>query len=437
MSARPPRSSPPSPSSPPRSSSRSSTAAGRRRRRRAARVRADPRRRRGGPRLGRRRRGRRRPPRRRGPRATGSLEAPETCSLVDVRPPTSSPPSTCPGSRNLDLPCASSGPRAPRSSTRTATRTVVLVSNGMTHPAQAWVELARRGRTNVRVLEEGLDGCARRSSRRPRCAAPRPSAAADERPSSAPALAKVLLRAPPRRPARAEGPLRDRSRDARGADRREDGLGRRPPRHASCSSTPREAEAYGRAGPPPGRGPRAHRGPPEHAGHRGPTSCCRPTELAAKAGRLGHRRRTPRSWSTPADRLQDATHLALALVALGHRTDGRPRGRVRRLDARGARGHDDRADADPDDLRPARPAPTASRSALDAVNAASRARRGPRILDVRPAEAFDGEAGHGGPRRGTSRLAQPPLHEDVARRGRRRLLERRRTSSSRLRRAWA
>lgn len=33
---------------------------------------------------------------------------------------------------------------------------VVLYSNGMVHPAQAWVELARRGYTNVRVLEGGL-----------------------------------------------------------------------------------------------------------------------------------------------------------------------------------------------------------------------------------------------------------------------------------------
>lgn len=33
---------------------------------------------------------------------------------------------------------------------------VVLTSNGMVHPAQAWVELARRGYANVRVLEGGL-----------------------------------------------------------------------------------------------------------------------------------------------------------------------------------------------------------------------------------------------------------------------------------------
>ncbi|MCA9322774.1 MAG: hypothetical protein KDB53_18680, partial [Planctomycetes bacterium] len=39
---------------------------------------------------------------------------------------------------------------------RNATRTVVLYSNGMVHPAQAWAELASRGYDNVRVLEGGL-----------------------------------------------------------------------------------------------------------------------------------------------------------------------------------------------------------------------------------------------------------------------------------------
>lgn len=85
------------------------------------------------------------------------LDAPDSVLLVDVRPSEEFAAFHLVGSRNLDLPRLL-GPEGAALLDAHPTRLVVLVSNGMTHPAQAWVELARRGRTNVRVLEEGLDG---------------------------------------------------------------------------------------------------------------------------------------------------------------------------------------------------------------------------------------------------------------------------------------
>jgi len=75
--------------------------------------------------------------------------------LVDVRPEEEFAQWHLPGAVNLDLP-ALLGPRGARVLDEAGGKLVVLVSNGMTHPAQAWVELRRRGHRNVRVLEGGL-----------------------------------------------------------------------------------------------------------------------------------------------------------------------------------------------------------------------------------------------------------------------------------------
>ena len=85
------------------------------------------------------------------------VEAPESLLVVDVRPADEFAAFHLPRSVNLDL-TRLLGPEGDALLDANADRMVVLVSNGMTHPAQAWVELARRGRTNVRVLEDGLDG---------------------------------------------------------------------------------------------------------------------------------------------------------------------------------------------------------------------------------------------------------------------------------------
>lgn len=75
--------------------------------------------------------------------------------LIDVRPADEFAQWHLPGAVNLDLP-ELLGPRGARVLDEAGGELVVLVSNGMTHPAQAWVELTRRGRRNVRVLEGGL-----------------------------------------------------------------------------------------------------------------------------------------------------------------------------------------------------------------------------------------------------------------------------------------
>ncbi|MFT5734821.1 MAG: thiosulfate/3-mercaptopyruvate sulfurtransferase [Planctomycetota bacterium] len=75
--------------------------------------------------------------------------------LIDVRPASEFAAFHLPGAASLDLPelLGDAGEELLR---RRADRTVVLYSNGMVHPAQAWVALVGRGHTNVRVLEGGL-----------------------------------------------------------------------------------------------------------------------------------------------------------------------------------------------------------------------------------------------------------------------------------------
>lgn len=75
--------------------------------------------------------------------------------LVDVRPAYEFAAWHLPGAVNLSVPqvVGADGAALLDSS---ADKLVVLYSNGMVHPAQAWMELARRGHSNVRVLEGGL-----------------------------------------------------------------------------------------------------------------------------------------------------------------------------------------------------------------------------------------------------------------------------------------
>ena len=89
--------------------------------------------------------------------ATLMLEKPEQLLIVDVRPPEEFAHFHLPGAVNLDL-VALTGPRGAEVLDAASEKTVVLVSNGMTHPAQAWVALTQAGRANVRILEDGLRG---------------------------------------------------------------------------------------------------------------------------------------------------------------------------------------------------------------------------------------------------------------------------------------
>lgn len=74
---------------------------------------------------------------------------------VDVRPADEYAAWHLPGAVNLSVPQVL-GAEGASLLEANAGKLVVLYSNGMVHPAQAWMELARRGHTNVRVLEGGL-----------------------------------------------------------------------------------------------------------------------------------------------------------------------------------------------------------------------------------------------------------------------------------------
>jgi thiosulfate/3-mercaptopyruvate sulfurtransferase len=85
------------------------------------------------------------------------LADPASVAIVDVRPADEYAAFHLASSVNLDLPRLL-GPEGDRFLAANTQRKVLLVSNGMTHPAQAWTELARRGHANVRILEDGIDG---------------------------------------------------------------------------------------------------------------------------------------------------------------------------------------------------------------------------------------------------------------------------------------
>ncbi|MCK6448650.1 MAG: hypothetical protein L6Q99_19835 [Planctomycetes bacterium] len=85
------------------------------------------------------------------------LARPESLFLVDVRPPEEFAELHLPGAVNLSIP-ELLGERGRGLLEGARERLVVVYSNGMTHPGQAWVELARAGFDNVRLLEDGLDG---------------------------------------------------------------------------------------------------------------------------------------------------------------------------------------------------------------------------------------------------------------------------------------
>jgi len=74
---------------------------------------------------------------------------------VDVRPDYEFAEYHLPGAVNLTVPQVL-GDEGAALLDGNPDKLVVLYSNGMVHPAQAWVELARRGYPNVRVLEGGL-----------------------------------------------------------------------------------------------------------------------------------------------------------------------------------------------------------------------------------------------------------------------------------------
>jgi 3-mercaptopyruvate sulfurtransferase SseA len=85
------------------------------------------------------------------------VKNPNATLLIDVRPADEFAAFHLRDAKNLSLPELLGG--AGRALIAAAgDRLVVLYSNGMTHPAQAWAALSAAGVRNVRVLEDGLDG---------------------------------------------------------------------------------------------------------------------------------------------------------------------------------------------------------------------------------------------------------------------------------------
>ncbi len=337
------------------------------------------------------------------------LANPDSVLLVDVRPADEFATFHLPRAVNLDVD-ELLGPRGDDLLAAREGRLVVLYSNGMTHPAQAWVELARRGRTDVRVLEDGLDGFvrdvltppslrdatteARAAQEHPAFAAAaaaflaRPGAAATQAPAATPAMKKAdpeqavaaQVEPPPFARLASDPPALTKPTIVsagwvaqRGAaivllDAREKpedfSAGHIPgARHVSIKAFREERDGV-------------------------PEQLLTQAALAAVLGRLGIDAET--EVVTYADaKLQDPAHVALALISVGHQKVAILEGG---LLAWKATGHALSTTV----LAPVaktyvpRPAPELRSVGLEDVAKASAA-AAPRILDVRPADAFRGE----------------------------------------------
>lgn len=315
------------------------------------------------------------------------VDAPETLLLVDVRPASEFASFHLPGSVNLDLPRLL-GSEGTALLDAHADRTVVLLSNGMTHPAQAWVELSRRGRANVRILEEGLDGLRAFHLTPPSLRGPTTEArATSEAPAFAALAARVLGRTAAQKVPRAgryatdpaslvEPTVVSTSWVAAHLDR------------VTIFDTRDKAEDYAKGHLPgavhvPIATTRETRG--GVADEMSPLAT-----LAAKAGTWGLTR-DREVVLYGGDRLQDPTHLALVLIAMGHR-------RLAVMEGGFGAWTNERRAVRTDAATPTPATYEVAPGAFDfgvelaQVIEASRDRK-PRIVDARPTKAFEGEKG--------------------------------------------
>ncbi|MFO0934143.1 MAG: rhodanese-like domain-containing protein [Planctomycetota bacterium] len=314
------------------------------------------------------------------------LDAPDTLAIVDVRPADEFAAFHVPGAVNLDL-VRLLGPEGAAFLDANAAKTVVLVSDGMTHPAQAWVELARRGRTNVRILEDGLDGLKATAWMPPSLRGPTTERRVAEEGARARALAARLAgrKAPAApRPARwATDPAALTAPTVVSTAWVAARLGQ-----VAVLDTREKAEDVAK-----GRIPGAVHVPiaATRETRGGVADEMLPVEaLAAKAG----------AWGLTADtevvvyggeKLQDPTHLLLVLVALGHARVAVMEGGFGAWTAEGRPVTKDAPTPTPATYV-ARPGAFDFGVTLDDVVAASRG-GGPAIVDVRPTKAFEGEKG--------------------------------------------
>lgn len=311
-----------------------------------------------------------------------------TLLVVDVRPADEYAAFHLPGAVNVDL-VRLLGPEGADLLAAHANRRVVLVSNGMTHPGQAWVELVRRGHRNVTVLEEGLDGLKRQWLTPPSLrGATTARRVGEETPAFRAWLAALLGRDVVTGPA---GAWRYATDPATLAEPTvvstawvEARLGR-----VVVLDTREKAEDVAK-----GRIPGAVHVPIAATREtRGGVAdeMLPPEALAAKAGGWGL---APDDEVVlyGGDRLQDPTHLALALEAMGHRRLAVMEGGYGAWVAERRPTATDAPSPAPKSYV-ARPGAFPFGVELDAVAEASRTRSVP-ILDVRPTKAFEGEQGN-------------------------------------------
>ncbi|MBL8858320.1 MAG: hypothetical protein JNL28_07455 [Planctomycetes bacterium] len=330
------------------------------------------------------------------------LADPQSVLLIDVRPADEFATFHLPGAINLDVVRLLGAPGTELLAARRG-KLVVLCSNGMTHPAQAWVELVRRGHTDVRVLEDGLDGFVRDVLTPPSLRGVTTEARAAREAVAFKAASKAFLArasAAKAAPATPAVPVQDSDTAARPvhAQLAVDPARLTRPTIVSVAWVARrgaqivvldardKAEDYA-AGHVPGA---LHVGIKSTRAERDGVAdeLIAPDKLAALFGSLGIAADTEVVVYAES-KLQDSTHLALALVSVGHERIAIMEGGLQAWKVAGSA------------LSTAVPAPTPREylprksnrlriASLDDVKRAS-ADSKPRILDVRPADAFRGD----------------------------------------------
>lgn len=322
------------------------------------------------------------------------LDDPNSVLVIDVRPAEEFARFHLPGSHNLDVPDLL-GERGRALLAANPGKLVVLCSQGMTHPAQAWVALVARGERSVRVLEDGLDGfvqevltppslqgpAATRSVDFARARAaflPARTAALAAQASAASAKPAPEIAAPARLavdPARLSTPTVVSTAwvAARG-----DGIvlldAREKPEDFAAGHLPGALHV-------PAKAWREERGGV-------PDELLEPAALAAAVGRLGIDADTEVVLYGD-ERLQDPALLALALISLGHDKLAILEGGFSTWKAEG-RGLALEPRAPVSRTYVAAPSSLLRRASLEDVAAASTG-GGATILDVRPADAFRGD----------------------------------------------
>jgi thiosulfate/3-mercaptopyruvate sulfurtransferase len=327
------------------------------------------------------------------------LADPASVLLVDVRPAEEFAAFHLPGAVNLDVAALLGSPGEELLASH-AGKLIVLCSNGMTHPAQAWVELARRGRGDVRILEDGLDGFVRDVLTPPSLRGPTTETRAAKEHAAFAAAAAAFLGREMAVAAPAGGVLVPPPRVETATIAR---LATDPP----ALSRPTVVSTAWVAR----RGAEivlldARDKPEEYAAGHLPGARHAPIaifrreqgnvadqlltqeELASLLGRLGVDAETEVVAYGDA-KLQDPAHVALSLISLGHERVAILEGGLPAWKAEG-RALSQEAPTVAEKRYAPRPAPGFRAAALDEVARASREGTA-RILDVRPAEAFRGE----------------------------------------------